>query len=150
MSKTFSKKINYLKCYVQDMYTNLSVTATMPPIMIRPNVILKSKFMNISRHFPSYWLKGENWQNKLTAIQEHPSFCNDSRSFDNFSVLTKESNDFKLKIMDNIFNIRSGYVNTSTAILIIYFGGYNKFYHIIGRPSSHWIQMSFAQFSILC
>ena len=37
--------------------------------------------------------------NKLTAIQEHLLCCNYSPSFENFSILNRESNDFKLKIM---------------------------------------------------
>ena len=37
--------------------------------------------------------------NKLTAIQEHLLCCNYSPSFDDFSILIRESNDFKLKIM---------------------------------------------------
>ena len=40
--------------------------------------------------------------NKLTAIQEHPLFCNYSPSFENFAILTRESNNFKLKIMESL------------------------------------------------
>ena len=36
--------------------------------------------------------------NKLTAIQEHLLCCNHSPSLVDFSILTRESNDFKLKI----------------------------------------------------
>ena len=38
--------------------------------------------------------------NKLTTIQEHLLCCNYSPSYEEFSVLTRESNDFKLKIME--------------------------------------------------
>ena len=38
---------SYLRCYFQDLFTKVSVVATMPTIMIRPTVILKSKFVNI-------------------------------------------------------------------------------------------------------
>ena len=38
--------------------------------------------------------------NKLTVIQEHLLCCNYFPSFEDFSVLTRESNDFKLKIME--------------------------------------------------
>ena len=40
--------------------------------------------------------------NKLTAIQEHLLCCNYSSSFEDFSILTMESNDFKLKIMESL------------------------------------------------
>ena len=39
--------------------------------------------------------------NKLMALQEHLLCCSYSPSFEDFSILTRESNDFKLKIMDN-------------------------------------------------
>ena len=40
--------------------------------------------------------------NNLTAIQEYLLCCNYSPSFEDFSILTRESNDFKLKIMESI------------------------------------------------
>ena len=40
--------------------------------------------------------------NKLTAIQEHLLCCNYSPSFEDFSILTKENNDLKLKIMERL------------------------------------------------
>ena len=40
--------------------------------------------------------------NKLTAIQEHLLCCNYCPSFEDFSILTRESNDFKLKIMESL------------------------------------------------
>ena len=42
--------------------------------------------------------------NKLTAIQEHHLCCNYCPSFEEFSILTRESNDFKLKIMESLLN----------------------------------------------
>ena len=39
---------------------------------------------------------------KLTAIQEHLLCCNYSPSFEDFSILTKENNDLKLKIMESL------------------------------------------------
>ena len=36
------------------------------------------------------------------AIQEHLLCCNYSPSFEDFSILTRESNDFKLKIMESL------------------------------------------------
>ena len=44
--------------------------------------------------------------NKLTLIQEHLLCCNYSPSFEDFSILTKESNDFKLKIMESLLIAR--------------------------------------------
>ena len=44
--------------------------------------------------------------NKLTAIQEHLLCCNYSPSFEGFSILTRESNDFKLKIMESLLIAR--------------------------------------------
>ena len=40
------------------------------------------------------------------AIQEHLFCCNYSPSFEDFCILTKESNDFKLKIMENLLIAR--------------------------------------------
>ena len=40
--------------------------------------------------------------NKLTVIQEHLLCCNYSPSFEDLSILTRESNDFKLKIMESL------------------------------------------------
>ena len=39
---------------------------------------------------------------KLTAIQEDLLCCNYSLSFEGFSILIRESNDFKLKIMESL------------------------------------------------
>ena len=44
--------------------------------------------------------------NKLTTIQEHLLCCNYSPSFEDFSILTRESNDFKLKIMESLLIAR--------------------------------------------
>ena len=44
--------------------------------------------------------------NNLTAIQEHILRCNYSPSFEKFSILTRESNDFKLKIMESLLIAR--------------------------------------------
>ena len=46
--KAFSPlRINYLRCYFQGLFTSVSVVAAMPPIMERPNAILKSELVNI-------------------------------------------------------------------------------------------------------
>ena len=39
---------------------------------------------------------------KLTVIQEYLVCCNYSPSFEEYSILTRESNDFKLKIMQGL------------------------------------------------
>ena len=44
--------------------------------------------------------------NNLTAIQEHILRCNYSPSFEKCSILTRESNDFKLKIMESLLIAR--------------------------------------------
>ena len=44
--------------------------------------------------------------NKLTPIQEHLLCCNYSPSYEDFSISTKESNDFKLKIMESLLIAR--------------------------------------------
>ena len=49
-------------------------------------------------------VKADN--NKLTAIQEHLLFCNYFPSFEDFSILTRESSDFKLKIMESLLIVR--------------------------------------------
>ena len=101
-SKAFSlSTIGYLRCYFQDLSTSISVVAAMLPIMVRPNTTLKSEFVNI-RHFTSHWEKSKIHDNKLTAIQEHLLCCNYSPSYEDFSILTRESNGFKLKIMESL------------------------------------------------
>ena len=44
--------------------------------------------------------------NKLMLIQEHLLCCNYSQSFEDFFILTRESNDFKLKIMESLLIAR--------------------------------------------
>ena len=50
--------------------------------------------------------KVEIENNKLTVIQEHFLCCNYSPSFQDFSILTREGNDVKLKIMENLLIAR--------------------------------------------
>ena len=59
--------------------------------------------LNIS-HLTGKKVKIDN--NKLTAIQEHLLHCNYSPSFEEFSILTRKSNDFKLKIMESLLIAR--------------------------------------------
>ena len=44
--------------------------------------------------------------NKPTTIQEHLLCCNYCPSFEDFSILTRESNDFKLRIMEGLLIAR--------------------------------------------
>ena len=85
----------------------------MLPTMERPNAILKSEFVNIS-HLTGKKVKTEN--NKLTAIL---LCCNYCLSFEDFSILIRESNDFKLKIMESLLIAReSRFLFVFRAILI--------------------------------
>ena len=59
--------------------------------------------VRICENFGSSHLTGKKVKidkNKLTAIQEHFLCCNYSPSFKEFSIMTMEGNDFKLKIME--------------------------------------------------
>ena len=61
--------------------------------------------VRICKHLSISHLTGKKVKidkNKLTAMQEHLLCCNYSPSFEGFSILTRESNDFKLKIMESI------------------------------------------------
>ena len=71
----------------------------MLPIMERPNVPLKSEFVKIS-HFTGKKVKIDN--NKPMAIQEHLLCCKYSSFFKDFSILIRETNDFKLNIMKSL------------------------------------------------
>ena len=47
-SKPFSpSRVSYLRRYFQNLFTSISVLAAMLLIMVRPNTILKSEFVNI-------------------------------------------------------------------------------------------------------
>ena len=79
---------------------------------------------------------------KLTAIQEHLLCCNYSLSYEDFSILTRESNDFKLKIMENILIACDkpclNKVDSSLSLKLFWYnisGYYMMFYHIIQCPS---------------
>ena len=55
-------------------------------------------------HFTGKEVKIDN--NKLTAIQEYLLCCNYSPSFEDFSILTRKSNDFTLKIIESLLIAR--------------------------------------------
>ena len=94
------------------------------------------------RHFTSHWKKVKIDNNKLTAIQEHLFCCNYSPSFEDFPVLTKEINDFKLKIMESLIIARDKPIlNKADSSLPLELFWCNisdyhmMFYHIIWCPS---------------
>ena len=64
--KAFSpSKISYLKCYVYDLYTNISVVVGMPPIMVGSSVILKFEFVNIKAFHIFLAKRWIFWQQKV-------------------------------------------------------------------------------------
>ena len=72
----------------------------MLPIMVKPNTILKFEFVNLGiSHLTGKKVKFDN--NKLTAIQEHLLCFEYSPSYEDFFILTREINDFKLLIMES-------------------------------------------------
>ena len=90
-------------------------------------------------HLPRKKLKIDN--NKLTAIQEHLLCCNYYPSYENFSILTRENYDFKLKIMERLLIARDKpYLNKAGSSLPLRVFWYNinsyhmMLYHIIWCP----------------
>ena len=79
--------------------------------------------------------------NKLTAIQEHLLCCNYSPLYEVFSILTRESNDFKLKMMESFLLTRDkpclNKVDSSLPLELFWYNisDYHMFYHIIWCPS---------------
>ena len=58
----------------------------MLPIMVRPNVILKSEFVNI-------------YAFHISLEKNYLLCCSYSSSYEDISILTRKSNDVKLKMM---------------------------------------------------
>ena len=93
---------------------------------------------------------------KLTAIQEHLLCCNYSPTFEDFSILTRESNDFKLKIMESLLIARDKPIlNTDSSLPVELFQYNISGYYVLSHhmmfifPIVH-IQLPFVQFSLLC
>ena len=110
-------------------------------------------YVVISRHF---LLKSITWRlswktiiRQILLIRVLNHFY--SPSYEDFSILTRESNDIKLKIMESFLIVRINLVLTNLA-LIYNISGYHMFYHIIWSSFYHivHIELSFVQFSILC
>ena len=79
---------------------------------------------------------------KLTAIQEHLLCCNYSPSFEGFSILNGESNDFKLRIMELLLIVRDKLIlnkaDLSLPLELFQYsisGLHMMSYHIIWCPS---------------
>ena len=103
-------KLNYVPVRVksfQDLFTSISVVAASNATYYgktkRHFKVRICEHLNIS-HLTGKKVKIDN--NKLTAIQEHLLCSNYSPSFEGFSILTRESNDFKLKIMESLLIAR--------------------------------------------
>ena len=92
---------SYLRCYFQDLFTKVSVVATMPTIMIT-----KRDFkVQICKHLGILHLTGKKekiCKNKLPTIQLHLLSCNYSLSSEYFSILITENDDLKLEILKNL------------------------------------------------
>ena len=123
-----------IRCYFQDLFKSISVLAAMLPIMVRPNVWI-CEHLGIS-HLTGKKVKIDN--NKLMTVQKHLLCCNYSPSYEDFFILTRESNDFKMKIMESL-QIASGNpcLNKadSSLPLDLNISGDHMFYHIIWCPS---------------
>ena len=106
-SKAFSPlRISYLRCYLQDLFYKYKCggcNATYYGKTKRHFKVRICEHLGIS-HLTEKKVKIDN--NKLTAIQEHLLCCNYSPSFEDFSILTRESNDFKLRIMESLLIAR--------------------------------------------
>ena len=57
-------------------------------------------------HFISHWKKVKTENKKLTAIHEHLLCCNYSPFFEDFPILTSESNAFEFKIIESLLIAR--------------------------------------------
>ena len=86
-------------------------------------------------HITGKMVKTDN--NKLMPIQEHLLCCNYSPSYEDVSVLTRENNVFKLKIMESLLIARDkpclDKANFSFPLELFWYSisGYHMFFHII-------------------
>ena len=91
-----------LKQYFQDLIISISAVAAMLPTKRHFKVRI-CEHLGISNLIEKK-VKADN--NKLTAIQEQLLCRNYSPSFEDFSILTREINDFKLRIMKSLLITR--------------------------------------------
>ena len=90
--------------------------------------------------------------NKLTSIQEHILCCHYSPSFKEFSILTRESNGFKLTIIERLLIARDKPVlNKAYSSLLLQLFWYNIIgFHMMPIYPIVCIKLWFVQFLILC
>ena len=86
------------RSYIVALLTNFSVVAAMVPIMAKLNVILMSECVKTLefRHLLGKQLKDDS------AIKEHLLFCNHTSHFEDYSILTTSSNDYKVTLMGSL------------------------------------------------
>ena len=103
-SITANYKLSKITRKIKDVYQNVSHVA----VRVTEEEKTKRHFkVQICEHLGIYIsLKVKIDNNKLTAIQEHLLCCNYCPSFEDFSILTRESNDFKLRIMESLLIAR--------------------------------------------
>ena len=108
----------WIKSFFNKLYTPKVIAQNVP----KRNVFVKLPFLGSTsfqirkklqcyllwwtcEHFGISRLTGKKVKidnNKLMAIQEHLVCCNYSPSYEDVSILTRESNNFKLKIMESL------------------------------------------------
>ena len=96
--------------------------------------------------------KTQDWQ-QADSDPRTPLYWNYSPCFENFSILTKESNEFKLEIIESLLIARDKSILNKADFplpleLFWYNSGYHMlFYHIICCPSIHFCVCSCRMFS---
>ena len=132
--KTILIKSNYplnfidlcIKSFINELYTPKVIVPNVPKrnVFVKLAILESTSFqirkklkklfsdnfkVRICEHLGMSHLTGKKVKidnNKLTAIQERLLCCNYSPSFEDFPILTRESDDFKPKIMDSILIAR--------------------------------------------
>ena len=77
------------------------------------NAINYGKPVQICEHLGTWHITGEKVKMdsiKLEEIQENLLYCNYSPFLEDVSILTKESNDFKMKIMESLLTEHDKYI----------------------------------------
>ena len=138
---SFNVKIVYmLTVRVNSFFTFKDKLSKMLPFRI----VYKYK-VRICKHLGTSHLTGKKVKidnNKLTVIQQHHLCCSYSPSYEDFSVLMRKSNDFKLKIMESLLIAREkpclNKADSSLPLELFWYNlsGYHMmFYHITWCPS---------------
>ena len=109
--------LNFIDSCIKSFFNKLYAPKVVVPNVPKKMFLLsyrswKVLYFKFERSFKNYLVshltdkkvKIEN--NKLTAIHEHLLCCNYSPSFEDFSILTRESTDIKLKIMESLLIVR--------------------------------------------